>query len=241
VTDADADSRFVIVVDHAGRATPRALGRLGLPEAAFDLHIAWDIGAGALALRLGASLGAAVIRQPYSRLVIDCNRAPGQAGSIAEVSDNVVIPGNASLSEADQAARAAAIHAPYHRRIGEALAVRRERGAVLLCQHSFTPVMGGLARPWHVGVLHLGDSAISHAMLHLLRREGDIVVGDNEPYAMDGTDFTAPFHARAQGCEMLELEVRQDLIADAAGQAAMAARLTPLLRQAASAAAPPSG
>src|ERR1700678_75407 len=79
VTDADADSRFVIVVDHAGRATPRALGRLGLPEAAFDLHIAWDIGAGALALRLGASLGAAVIRQPYSRLVIDCNRAPGQA------------------------------------------------------------------------------------------------------------------------------------------------------------------
>jgi predicted N-formylglutamate amidohydrolase len=65
-------------------------------------------------------------------------------------------------------------------------------------------------------------------MLDLLRNEGDLVVGDNQPYAMDGTDFTAPFHARAHGCEMLELEVRQDLIADEAGQAAMAARLARL-------------
>lgn len=232
VTDPGLDSPFLIVVDHAGRATPRALGRLGLPHSAFDLHIAWDMGAGGLALRLGDALGAAVIRQPYSRLVIDCNRAPGQTGSIAEVSDGVAIPGNASLSQADKAARAAAIHVPYHRRIGEALARRQERRTVLLCQHSFTPTMGGFARPWHVGVLHLGDSAISRTMLGLLRREGDLVVGDNEPYAMDGTDFTAPFHARAHGCEMLELEVRQDLIADEAGQAAMAARLSPLLRQA---------
>jgi predicted N-formylglutamate amidohydrolase len=69
-------------------------------------------------------------------------------------------------------------------------------------------------------------------MLGLLRAEGDLIVGDNEPYAMDGTDFTAPFHARAHGCEMLELEIRQDLIAEPAGQAAMAARLAPLLERA---------
>ena len=234
VVDPGAASPFLIVVDHAARATPRALGRLGLAESAFDLHIAYDLGAGALAARLGKRLGATVISQTYSRLVIDCNRAPGAPGSIVEVSDGVAIPANAGLTARDAAARAQAIHAPYHRRIGEELAARAARGwrTVLLCQHSFTPAMAGVARPWHVGVLHLGDSAISAAMLALLRAEGDLVVGDNQPYAMDGTDFTAPFHVRAYGCEMLELEVRQDLIAEPAGQAAMAARLAPLLERA---------
>ena len=226
-----ADSPFLIVVDHAGRATPRSLGDLGLPRSAFDLHIAYDLGAAGLAAKLAESLSACVISQAYSRLVIDCNRAPGQPGSIVETSDGVAIPGNLALSAEDAAARAAAIHAPYHRRIGEELAARGLRGlrTVLVCQHSFTPAMTGVARPWHVGVLHLGDSAISEAMLALLRAEGDLVVGDNQPYAMDGTDFTAPFHARVHGCEMLELEVRQDLIAEPAGQSAMAARLAPLL------------
>ena len=231
VFDPGEDSPFLFVVDHAGRAIPKALGRLGLVKSAFDLHIAYDIGARALAMNLGATLSASVIAQRYSRLVIDCNRAPGQIGSIVAESDGVAIPGNADLSDDERDERAAALHAPYHRRIDEALTDRRARGllTILVCQHSFTPTMAGVARPWHVGVLHLGDSPISQAMITVLRREGDLTVGDNQPYAMDGTDFTAPFHARASGCEMLELEVRQDLIADAAGQTAMATRLTRLL------------
>lgn len=230
VFGAGSDSPFLIVVDHAGRGTPQALAGLGLPQTAFDLHIAHDIGALGLAWRMAEALRARVISQPYSRLVIDCNRAPGQEASIVEVADGVIIPGNHGLDPEKRAARAAEIHAPYHRRIGEELEARNARGlrTVLLCQHSFTPSLNNLARPWEVGVLHLGDSAISLAMLDLLRGEPAITVGDNQPYAMDGTDFTAPFHARAHGCEMLELEVRQDLIADEAGQAAMAERLARL-------------
>jgi predicted N-formylglutamate amidohydrolase len=230
----DGSSPFLIVVDHAGRATPSRLARLGLAETAFDLHIAYDIGALGLARRLADAVGARVISQPYSRLVIDCNRAPDQAASVVEVSDGVAVPGNRGLGPEERAARVAEIHQPYHRRIGQELAARRRRGlnTVLLCQHSFTPILGGDARPWDVGVLHLGDSAISQAMLAVLRAEGDLAVGDNQPYAMDGTDFTAPFHAAAHGCEMLELEVRQDLIAEPAGQAAMAARLARLAPQA---------
>ncbi len=229
----DAASPFLIVVDHAGRATPARLKRLGLPETAFDLHVAYDIGALGLARRLGDALGARVISQPYSRLVIDCNRSPEQGAAIVEVSDGLAVPGNQGLAPEERAARAAEFHAPYHRRIGEELEARNARGlrTVLLCQHSFTPSLGGAARPWDVGVLHLGDSAVSRAMLAVLRAEGDLEVGDNQPYAMDGTDFTAPFHAAAHGCEMLELEVRQDLIAEPAGQAAMAARLARLALQ----------
>ena len=223
-------SPFVIVVDHAGRAIPERLADLGLAGDVLERHIAHDIGALGLARRLSAALNATLISQAYSRLVIDCNRDPGEPRAILEVSDGVAIPGNIGLSAAQRAARANAIHAPYHRAIGQVLAARRDQRTVLLCQHSFTPAMNGLARPWHVGVLHLGDSAISEAMLDLLRRERDLVVGDNQPYAMDGTDFTAPFHVAAHGCEMLELEVRQDLIGESAGQAAMAERLAPLLR-----------
>jgi predicted N-formylglutamate amidohydrolase len=230
----DRGSAFLIVVDHAGRAVPGRLQGLGLSETAFDLHIAYDIGALGLARRLADTLGAMVISQTYSRLVIDCNRGPNEAAAMVEVSDGVAVPGNRGLAAEARAARALEIHQPYHRRIGEALAARRARGlrTVLLCQHSFTPILGGDARPWDVGVLHLGDSAISQAMLGLLRAKGDLTVGDNQPYAMDGTDFTAPFHVRTQGCEMLELEVRQDLIADAAGQEVMAARLARLLAEA---------
>ncbi len=198
VFGAGSDSPFLIVVDHAGRATPEALARLGLPESAFDLHIAHDIGALGLARRMAEALAARVISQPYSRLVIDCNRAPEQAASIVEVSDGVTIPGNLGLHPDQRAARAAEIHEPYHRRIGQELEARNARGlrTVLVCQHSFTPSFNGQARPWEVGVLHLGDSAISRAMLDLLRTETALTVGDNEPYAMDGTDFTAPIVTR---------------------------------------------
>lgn len=226
-----SDSPFLFVCDHAGRAVPRRLGRLGLPEAAFDVHIAWDIGALDLARRLSASLGATLIHQTYSRLVIDCNRAPGHPQSIVTVSDGRRIPGNEGLSDSDAEARRASIFAPYHARIAAELDARRARGltTVLVLAHSFTPVMAGTRRPWHVGVLHLGDSPASTAMLGLLRQEPGLVVGDNEPYAMDGTDYTAPTHARRSGADMLELEVRQDILSDASGLAAMAERFGRLI------------
>ena len=87
-------SPFLIVCDHAGRATPQSLRRLGLPDAAFETHIAWDIGVLTLGEQLGRLLGARVIAQTYSRLVVDCNRPPGHPQSIPEVSDGVAIPGN---------------------------------------------------------------------------------------------------------------------------------------------------
>ncbi len=234
VDNSGAESPFLIVCDHAGRAVPASLGRLGLPEAPFETHIAYDIGASDLAVRLGVALGACVIRQAYSRLVIDCNRAPEHPQSVVELSDGVSIPGNQGLTQAGRAARVAAIHTPYHARIEAELADRDRRAltTLLVCQHSFTPAMDGADRPWQVGVLHLGNSPASVAMLALLGEEGDLIVGDNEPYAMDGIDYTAPRHAGRPGRDMLELEVRQDLIASPEGQARWAARLARLLPRA---------
>ena len=215
---------------------PKALAGLGVSSEAMDRHIAWDIGVAGLGERLAKALDACFIRQTYSRLVIDCNRRPGAADAIPAISDGTEIPGNVGLSEADATQRRTEIYAPYQDRIAAELDARAAAGraALLVSLHSFTPVMAGSARPWRFGVLHRNDSTLSRAMLAVLREAvGEEVVGDNQPYAMDGTDNTIPLHADARGLDYLELEVRQDLIADAAGQEAVAALLAPLLARAA--------
>ena len=235
VENEGARGPFLLVCDHAGRAVPAALGDMGLQAPAFERHIAWDIGAGALTRQLSTLLGCWAIRQTYSRLVIDCNRDPAHPGLIVVTSDHTTVPANQALSAQDRAARIGEIHTPYHARIALQVAEEKAlgRSAPLVLVHSFTPRMDGFERPWRYGVLHLAGSPLSDAMLSLLRRElGDEAVGDNQPYAMDDIDYTAPRHAIANGLDYLEIEVRQDLLADAAGQEKVAAFLAPLLVEA---------
>jgi predicted N-formylglutamate amidohydrolase len=232
VDNSGAHAPVLLVCDHAGRAVPQRLGDLGLPPAEFERHIAWDIGAGALSRRLGAMLGAPVVAQAYSRLVIDCNRGPARADSIVEVSDGTTVPANVGLSAEAREARIAEVHAPYHARIAAELDRPWARPPAVVLIHSFTPVMNAFKRPWQMGVLHLHNSPLSVAMLRLLQGEDGLVVGDNEPYAMDGVDYTAPTHAMGRGLDYLELEIRQDLIADAEGQERFAALIARLLPQA---------
>lgn len=238
VQNAGAASPFLLVCDHAGRAVPRALGDLGLPPEAFEGHIAWDIGALALSRQIAKRLGATLIHQAYSRLVIDCNRAPHHPSSIVEVSDGWTIPGNRDLSPNEVQARIDQVHTPYHERIAAEIVAREAAGraTLLVCVHSFTPVLAttGAPRPWHVGILHGPNSPASLAMLERLRGEPGLVVGDNEPYAMDGTDYTAPRHAWDRGADVVEIEVRQDLISDPAGVQAFAdlfSRLLPAIAE----------
>ena len=227
-----AASPFLLLGDHAGREIPASLAGLGLPQAELDRHIAWDIGIAAYGALLSQALDAAFIRQRFSRLVIDCNRDPARADAIPEVSDGAQIPGNRGLSPADRATRVAEVAQPYHAAIAAELDQRARRGlpTKLIALHSFTPSMGGFERPWRFGVLHAGDSPYSRAVLARLRGEfGEAVVGDNQPYRMDEVDFTIPHHASGRGLDYLELEVRQDLIAEPVGQAEIAAIVARLL------------
>lgn len=213
-------SRILLIGDHAGRAIPRALGDLGLGAEELRRHIAWDIGVRALGESLAGALDATFIHQIYSRLVIDCNRLPGTSQSVAEISDGTVVPGNRGLDAGAIDARVAGLHAPYHAAIADELGRRRARGerTILVSLHSFTPVMGGHARPWEVGLLHdRGDTSFTAAVLRGLLARQDLCVGDNEPYKMDGTDYTVPRHAYPASIPYAEFEVRQDLIATAQG------------------------
>ena len=218
VTNPSGSSVILLLGDHAGRVVPAKLGDLGVSPADMDQHIAWDIGIAGLGERLSAALDATFIHQTYSRLVIDCNRRPGAADAAPAISDGVAIPANLNLTPEDLSARIAEIAAPYNDEIAAVLDARAARKTLLVSLHSFTPTMAGFARPWRYGVLHRGDSALSDAVLALLQEALGPEAGDNAPYAMDDKDNTIPLHADPRGLDYLELEVRQDLIADAAGQ-----------------------
>jgi predicted N-formylglutamate amidohydrolase len=225
-------SPFLLIADHYGRAIPDALGDLGLPEGDLTRHIAWDVGIAGVAHALARHLDAHLIAQRYSRLVIDCNRPPQSPNSIPRISERTVIPGNEALTREAAEARRREVFEPYHRRIEEAIDHRSRQGipTVLVALHSFTPVYAGIARPWHVGTLYRRDTRLPSLLLKGLRASGELVVGDNEPYAVsEETDYSIPVHGEARGLMNSGIEIRQDLIAEEAGQIEWAERLANIL------------
>lgn len=230
----DGGSVFFLACDHYGRSIPRALEDLGLDEAERRRHIAWDIGIAGVADAVSDALGAHLVAQRYSRLVIDCNRPPAAASSIPPVSEATAIPGNQGLTQEAALERQRLVFAPYHRAIAEALDRRARAGrpTILVSLHSFTPVYKGVARPWHVGTLYNRDARLPRLLLRELRTEPELTVGDNQPYAVsDSTDYTIPVHGEARGFVNSGVEIRQDLIADEAGQRQWADRLVRILRK----------
>jgi predicted N-formylglutamate amidohydrolase len=221
-------SPFLLTSDHFGRAIPKSLGDLGLVESELTRHIAWDIGIAGVARALSERLDAHLIAQRYSRLVIDCNRPFASHGSIPLISEATTIPGNEGLAREAVEARRHEVFDPYHRRITQVIGQRLREGrpTVLVSLHSFTPVYAGIKRPWHVGTLYQRDTRLPSLLLSALRAQGDLVVGDNEPYAVSNeTDYTIPMHGEARSLMNTGIEIRQDLIGDQAGEAQWAERL----------------
>jgi predicted N-formylglutamate amidohydrolase len=227
-------SPFLLVCDHAGNRIPRKLGTLGLSESDLSRHIAWDIGIAGVGRTLSGRLDACLIMQIYSRLVIDCNRPPGSPTSIARSSEDTLIPGNQNVSAEEAAQRRREIFEPYHAAIKQHLEARKNRLTFLISLHSFTPVYGGIPRPWQTGVLYNRSSVLAHALRDLMQVPGDRIVGDNEPYSItDDTDYTIPVHGEKCRLPHVAIEIRQDLIAEEPGQKEWAERLAALLPKAA--------
>jgi len=233
---ANGASPFLLVCDHAGRRIPRKLQNLGLSADDLARHIAWDIGIEGVGRALADKLDACLIMQPYSRLVIDCNRPPSTPTSIAPVSETTSIPGNESVSTQDTELRLREIFTPYHSTIARHLDTRKsaQRQTILISLHSFTPVYTGNVRPWHAGVLYNRYDPLAAALLKLMQASGELTFGDNEPYSVtDDTDYTIPVHGEQRGLPHVAIEIRQDLIAEAPGQREWAERLADLLPKAA--------
>jgi predicted N-formylglutamate amidohydrolase len=225
-------SAFLFACDHASARFPKVLGDLGVTAHERARHIAWDIGIAGVARELSRRLDACVVLQNYSRLVIDVNRPPRAPSSILTLSERTRVPGNEGLDEAELVRREREIFTPYHDCIREQLdeRLRTQRATALCTLHSFTPRYLDVEREWHAGVLYNRDDRLARVLLEALRSEPALTVGDNQPYsASDSTDYTLVVHGERRGIPCVELEIRQDLIADEAGQIAWASRLARLL------------
>jgi predicted N-formylglutamate amidohydrolase len=235
----DGAGSWVVLCDHADNRIPARLGSLGLAASDLLAHFAWDPGALDIARAVSARLDAPLVRSTVSRLVIDCNRDPAAPDSIVETGETTPVPGNRDLDPAERERRVAEVYRPFHDAADRVVASRLEGGTspALVAIHTFTPVMRGVTRPWHVGVIFDDrDPVLGNRVVARLRADADLVVGVNEPYSpADRVFHTLERHGLARGLGTVMIEVRNDLVRDAAAAETWGHRLAAILAEAAAA------
>jgi predicted N-formylglutamate amidohydrolase len=215
IHNAGRQAPWVFLCEHAGNRIPASLNMLGLPQSEINRHIGWDIGILDVAIHLADKLQAPLFYQTYSRLVIDCNRPLTSAELIPEISDNTVVPANRSIPPRDRERRILEIWRPYQQAIRSYLEPRAGSRIFVISLHSFTPVLGGKARPWHVGLLFNRHPRVADALNERLAfRDKSLIIGLNQPYTVtDEDDYTIPEFGEAMGFPHALIEIRQDLLA----------------------------
>ena len=229
IDGADRPGRWLVTCDHATNTVPDAVngGDLGLPATDMERHIAYDIGAAELTRLLAKRLNSPAILSNFSRLVIDPNRGEDDPTLLMKLYDGTIIPANAQADTAERERRLDLCYRPYHTAYAP-LAARP--GTLILSIHSFTPQLRGRPlRPWQIGVLYADDTRLALPLMDRLQAEPDLTVGDNEPYVGHLPGDAVDQHGLQHGRPNVLIELRNDLIADAAGQRLWADRLAPIL------------
>jgi len=223
----------LLLCDHARNALPPGYGTLGLATETLERHIAYDIGARWLTLRLAARLTAPAVLSTFSRLLIDPNRGADDPTLVMRYSDGAIVPGNARVEAAEIDRRTRLYWRPY-RDAAEAMTeamLAAGRAPAILSIHTFTDDWRGFRRPWKVGVLYDDDDRLARAVLRALSEEGlaPEEIGDNEPYAGGLKGDTIDAVATSRGLLNALIEVRQDLVATPAAAQVWGDRLARVL------------
>ena len=207
-------ARLLLVCDHATAIIPEKYERLGLDPTILHRHVAWDIGAADVTRRIARALDASAVLSRFSRLLIDPNRSLDHPTLVVEESDGVEVPGNRGLPTEEVERRAAQFYHPYHDAVRGQMERLRADGGIpaFVAIHSFTPVMEGFRRPWHMGLLWNRDPRMRDALLKAFETESAVVVGDNEPYTGQTHNYTADTYGTEAGLPHVSIEFRQDLI-----------------------------
>lgn len=232
IVEGDRRAGLVLVADHARRDLPEEYGDLGLPASEFDRHIAYDIGVETVTRKLAELTGAPAVIAGFSRLLIDPNRGEDDPTLIRQLYDGTVVPANYPMAPEERERRLDLFYRPYHDAVGAmtaSVAAASGKAPFIFSVHSFTPVMQGYVRPWHVGVLWDLDDRVARPLIEALAADPLLVVGDNEPYDGALRGDTMYRHAIVNGFAHALIEIRQDLIADAGGAEEWADRLAPIV------------
>lgn len=234
VEGADRPARWLITCDHAANTVPPFVngGTLDLDASEMNRHIAYDVGAAGVTRALAQSLDAPAILSNFSRLVIDPNRGEDDPTLLMKLYDGTIIPGNRHADDTALQERLNKCYRPYHTALAEMAA--RQSDTVIVSVHSFTQQLkGGPKRPWHIGLLYAADARLARGMADVLQDHKDLCVGENEPYGGHLPGDAIARHAIAHQRANLLIELRNDLIETEADQQAWAARLAPMLQEAA--------
>ena len=229
--NATGQAQILLVCEHASNFIPSHLESLGLSDDDLISHAAWDPGALAVATKMAQFLDAPLVTSRISRLVYDCNRPPTADDAMPERSEVIDVPGNAGLTKVDQQTRIDAYYMPFRTLLARTIETREVTALVTI--HSFTPVYQGQPRSVEIGLLHDADTRLADAMLESAATQGAHDVQRNAPYGpKDGVTHTLKEHALPLGISNVMIEVRNDLIRDAAKQEEMALLLSRWVRSA---------
>lgn len=232
IVNPNGPSRWLVTCDHATNRVPEWVGggSLGISPQDMGRHIALDVGAAGLTRALASRLDAPAILSDFSRLVIDPNRGEDDPTLVMRLYDGTVIPANRDIDAAGKAERLQRLHRPYHTAYAQLAAQHPARAICAI--HSFTPQLRGRPpRPWHVGILYSHrDARLAVPLIAACRAQG-WVTGDNQPYGGHLVGDSIDRHALAPGRPNVLIEVRNDLIADEAGQRQWAERLAPVITE----------
>lgn len=215
--------RTVIICDHASNRVPKSLKNLGLSKKDLQKHVAWDPGTETIGRYMQKALGTPLVLASYSRLVVDLNRGHDNAECMRDESDGVKIPGNKGLTKAQGKQRLDEIFWPYHDVVDAEIEkfLRKKTIPLLMSIHSFTPVMKGFRRPWHIGVMWDRENPVARKLVSNLRKNNPkLTIGENEPYSLKGHGLgkdSIRRHAGKYKIPYIILEFRQDLVGTKAG------------------------
>lgn len=235
VENAAGGGATVLLCDHASNRIPESFAGLGLAPAEREAHIAWDPGALQVARIMSAALDAPLVYPTVSRLLIDCNRPLDSNTLIAASSAGTPVRGNEGLDRAERQRRIEAFYEPYHRAVSALLDKRAKAGlaSALVSVHSFTRTLGGRERPWHLGLVFGRDRRLADVLLAALHRDGDLAVGENQPYSPADEVYTSvERHGEGRGLPCVMIELGNDLIETEADQRRWGERLAALLERA---------
>ena len=229
IIGADRPGRWLISCEHASNHVPHWVhgGDLGLPAEDMERHIAYDIGAAGVTRHLCDLMDSPAILSNFSRLVCDPNRGEDDPTIMMRLYDGTIIPGNRHADEAEIQERLQRLYRPYHAAYAD-LANKMSNPAICAV-HSFTPRLRGRhPRPWEIGILYADDDRLAKPFITACRDQG-WCTGENEPYAGHLPGDAVDRHGLQHGRPNVLIELRQDLIADEAGQKLWATRLAPIL------------
>ncbi|MEH6445599.1 MAG: N-formylglutamate amidohydrolase [Oceanospirillaceae bacterium] len=233
IINAQGDSRYVIICEHASKHIPDSYQNLGLSDAQVSRHIGWDIGAQDVALHLSTLLNAPLILQTRSRLLYDCNRPPSEASAIPQRSEATDIPGNLNLTAAQTDARAQDIYYPFHNSVRQLLDNRQnDIDSIIVTIHSFNPIYNGKERHLDIGLINDLDPSWAHTLTSAAQQMSDLVFRQNEPYsAADGVVHTLELHGRNRSLPNVMIEIKNNLIESGSEQLKIASLLARLLQE----------